>query len=265
MQKRTHEPEAKTKAERILAEQRIAAFDIDRYDPDNWMKIPEFRVSPKDVSFEGFAFPIVRPNEKNYGLKILIRQQVTMARSLIRKTGFSQQDVKSLTFAAFENVAYGKSDVILSLDGKGRIAVFYSMAIDLLGFAIGSADNAKRRDLNQAHSHVAQASDCVRTMMMLTLNDPDDKYEIERRVEQSINDRLRVVRSKAGLAGANAKHATARELKEWALAEYQRNPNKRNNLRRLAEDISSRAPKDLMNNLDDPIRVIYSALLAANK
>lgn len=129
-----------------------------QFDPDCWFRIPEFGVLPKDVWFEGFAFPILYP--KNPRLTEPMRGLVRNARDLLRRDGIetmaalhkyhlefldaSDPDPQTGEMPAFkasvkQSAAWCYSTIIFDLERIGRVRNSQQRDTELVDLAF-SAD-----------------------------------------------------------------------------------------------------------------------------
>lgn len=64
-------------------------------DPDNWIKIPEFHIFPRDVNFEGFAFPILGDCADDFHFLVPIQEIVATLRKEARSRFSTLSELKS--------------------------------------------------------------------------------------------------------------------------------------------------------------------------
>lgn len=69
-------------------------WHIHQNDPDNWLRIPEFNVLPKDVIFAGFSIPILLPTTERLQLSYSVWQIVKIVRVEAKKRFNSLAELK---------------------------------------------------------------------------------------------------------------------------------------------------------------------------
>ena len=120
----------------------------DQNDADNWLVIPEFGISPVDVDFKGFAFPILTPSSGQLRERHRnIRTLVTFIRSKIRGHFNTLADVRAAYLRVLDAVlpakrtsAMGGNMSQLSQDDKH--AAFYVVVMQALHSATSDLLNA---------------------------------------------------------------------------------------------------------------------------
>lgn len=114
---------------------RNEAWLVDQYDPDNWLRIPEFGVLPRDVSFDGFAFPVVTPKSKHYGERLLIRALLRTVRRLVQQQHQSQSAAHQLWLAVLQRIDQSEKSNTLSVSTEEASAAYYSICMTSLANA----------------------------------------------------------------------------------------------------------------------------------
>jgi hypothetical protein len=139
-------------------------WEILQNDPDNWIKIPDFNVKPRDVDFQGFKYPIVGPMDKHLSFKYPIWELVTAVRTQARNRFKSLKDLTAAEDSAMNRepktfVDYGKPES-WSLDeifAYRYRCVFTSLELCLLTY---------RKDKSRCIFELAEAAANVSAMMI---------------------------------------------------------------------------------------------------
>jgi hypothetical protein len=117
------------------AKERREAWTVDQLDPDNWLVIPDFGVSPRDVVFSGFAYPVVTPKSvryEHYQLQQLIRAQLRTARTLVRQQHHSQSEVRRIWLGILDLIGAPAEAGPPKLSAREESAAYYSICISSL-------------------------------------------------------------------------------------------------------------------------------------
>ncbi|HYD75330.1 hypothetical protein [Ramlibacter sp.] len=102
-------PPADWEPEEELAASAEEPWEDRQNDPDNWLVIPEFGVLPQAVNFEGFASPIVGPDDSQAGW-----------RGSIRRTVHAVRDEARRRFASLQALHDAGERVLMASDLAGR-------------------------------------------------------------------------------------------------------------------------------------------------
>ena len=152
------------------AKERAKAWEVDQFDPDNWLEIPEFGVLPKDVDFQGFAFPRVAPGKAGDGLRRIIREHVKTARYLIRKELLTLPEVRANYIQVLDMMG-NDLDVVKEIDASHAqtMSTFYmvlmSSANQAQTYSFGGYERiVTERTLGECYDAIAQCAVAVRSL-----------------------------------------------------------------------------------------------------
>ena len=214
-------------------EERSAAWAVDQLDPDNWLKIPDFGINPGDVAFEGFAFPIVTPNSKNYGLRCIVREHVKTARTLMSMEGrgFSEvsadfrEVMKTLDPPEFKDLEFEDLELEpewekLEVGRSQAMALFYVIFMENADIIVRHLCDRKPRSLDFCYEVIAKCADGIRELMLLGLKGKKEfsSCETTEALEGYFDpDLVRKIRAEIAKKGAYAKLAKDPKQKEKAL------------------------------------------------
>lgn len=248
------------------AKERSAAWAIDQWDPDNWIVIPEFKVFPKDVAFNGFAYPIVDPSFKGYGLRLIVREQVKTARMLIRMEYQTLMEVRESFIATIDLIDMTLESEIENVTRLQTMASFYMFSMQCaerackLSFGKKS-DGRELQSMDGCYLAIAECAECIRNLVMLSTHEktgPVSQAIQEALLKQSLDHRRSL--SEAGKLGAQAKHKGIKALKTWALV---RAATMHQSDKEISRILSASLPGYLADVSVDPKRLIYDTLRAS--
>ena len=167
------------------AKERAKAWEVDQFDPDNWFEIPEFGVLPKDVDFQGFAFPIVAPGKAGDGLRRIIREHVKTARCLVRKELLTLKEVRANFLQVLDMMGDDLDDVReIDASHAQAMSTFYMVLM-------GSADRAQTysfggwerivtgRTLDECYDAITQCAEAVRCLAVQSLQAKSAAVDIQ--------------------------------------------------------------------------------------
>ena len=241
------------------AKERSAAWAVDQQDPDNWLKIPDFGINPKDVTFNGFAFPIVTPGPKGHELMRIVREHVKTARALIRKENRSLSEVKADFIAVLDMMEEKPEAEKLEPSICQTMATFYIATMQSAESAVWHGTIGTPKSLELCYRAISQCAEGVRNLMLLSLK---GKKDFDVAITEAIarhSDSKRKSLSEAGKRGASVKHQSIRALKEWALEKAN---GMRGSDRDIARKLSTELPVHLAEVSNDSMRLIYDTLRA---
>ncbi|MDP2368468.1 hypothetical protein [Rhodoferax sp.] len=241
------------------------AWAVDQLDPDNWLEIPDFGIRPQDVVFEGFAFPLVSPIVRGYGLRRIIREQVKTARALIRKESLTLAEVKANYIQVLEMMMEGTHTAKIDATRAQTMSTFYMVSI-------GSADRASRYSFGNHNQVITERTrnacfeaieQCAQGIRYLALQSTKAKTDV---VSKEDEDRLRAairsVHSVAGTEGGKARSERYEPFKQWAL---QQAKSMQGSDKQIAGKLLASLPQNFAAISNDPERLIYDTLRASKK
>ena len=80
-------------------------WHLHQNDPDNWIEIPDFNVLPHDVSFEGFAYPIMGPTTNDgWQVRVSVWEIVKAVRNQAKKRFKSLSDLRAAHISLLDRV-----------------------------------------------------------------------------------------------------------------------------------------------------------------
>lgn len=240
------------------AKERSTAWAVDQLDPDNWLRIPDFGINPKDVVFEGFSFPIVTPMLKGYGLRCIVREHVKTARALMRKEERSLSDVRTDFIEVLDMTKAKPESEKIDASPSQAMATFYTFAMQSAELADRLSMDRNSRSLERCYEAIAHCAEEVRNLMVFSLSGKKESHNtaIDEAMRRYVDSQRRAL-SEAGRRGASAKHETTRALKKWALEQAN---GMRGSDRDIARRLSAMLPAHLADASNDPMRLIYDTL-----
>lgn len=189
----------------------------DRKDPDFWLTIPDFGVSPESVSYQGFATPIVEPGAEVSRIHLLVRQNVRTARQLIQLNFTSLKTVKDLWVEAM----LIDSDVELSFNQKNAnlyMWVMISQETVLRMLARASHPGSRQRfKFDECLDEMAKTASLLRSWA-LTLGGRNDDTVNEFRRDMSERNRRAADAKHSQPGGSREKWEAIRKI--WALGKF---------------------------------------------
>lgn len=242
--------------------ERSAAWNIDKLDPDNWIRIPEFGINPKDVDYKGFVFPIVLPISRGYGLRCIVREHVKTARTLMRKEGRSLSDVQTDCFKMLDMIKNKSVFEKLRFSRNERMASIYALCLHYAKLAnkLSTDENSSSRE--QCCEAITQCAKGIRNLAIVSIDTIVEKDGFSNPESTLYLESERKKLSKAGKLGASAMHKDTDSLKIWALEKSKSmHGSDMDNSRKLAKQL----PENLIDASEDPQRLIYDAIRKAAK
>lgn len=207
------------------AKERADAWRVDQLDPNNWVRIPEFGVSPREVNFEGFAFPIVSPSPKNYELRQLLRVHVRTVRELVQRDHNSLATVRELWVGVLDLLPdgdWGTAQGRLKLTRAQRVASYYCLAqssVDSVDRIFSFDDTPRGRMF--VFEQLAFIADVIRQWAMLKGDTSNAELEAQIRaykLEASIRARRAADKRHDRPGGSRQKVAAIRAI--WQSGKY---------------------------------------------
>lgn len=208
------------------AKDRSEAWAIDQLDPDNWLEIPDFGILPLDVVFEGFAYPLVSTTLRGRALRVIIREQVKTARSLIRTQHLTLADVKANYLQVLDMMTDGleteKIDATPAQAMSTCYMVFMSSANQASQSSYGGYENViTARTIDRCYSEIAESEGAIRSLAEWSINAKTQAEFIHgtelKRIVESQREKARL----AGLASGEARSKNVRCTPEVVAKQYQ--------------------------------------------
>ena len=240
------------------AKERSTAWAVDQLDPDNWLRIPDFGINPKDVAFEGFAIPIVAPNFKSHGLQCLLREHVKTARALIRKEKRSLDEVKADFLQVLDMMDAKPAFEKIDASRRQAMATFYMVSMQSAELADRHSTDRNSTSLELCYEAITQCAEGVRNSALLSLKGKKESFDaaINEAIAGYVDSHRRTL-SAAGLQGAKSRNKPFEAVKSWAI---QKAVGMRGAHRDISRMLVPQLPEHLANVSKDPERLIYDAI-----
>lgn len=171
-------------------------------DPDNWVRIPEFGITPSDVSFTGFAYPILGPKFSGFHWRVPVWETVKVVRSIAKKRFGS---LASLRIAA--QSLYESNFIDPELDNftpDQAFAFFY----DGFFLNIERAVTQSGKTLVEEQARSQSLARAMESAVGLIAGQPLSQQTVKS------------ARSELARSAADARHREGRQAREWVRAEW---------------------------------------------
>lgn len=170
-------------------------WHIHQNDPDNWIRIPDFNVIPKEVKFEGFAFPILLPTTERLQVSYHVWQIVKLVRGEAKKRFNSLADLKFSHNNLLERCGFFDKEFTQETYSNDELFAYrYESIFNNLERCLHCYKNNKIHSINA----LAQASVDLAEML------------IEKPIDEETE---REIRSLLAKNAAHARHSEHREMK----------------------------------------------------
>ena len=160
-------------------------------DPDNWIEIPEFHILPREVNFEGFAYPILAEKADDFLVLVPIQETVSRLRHEARNRFSTLAALKNAySKVVIEATEFDDNFIPISVSPNEAFATRYEILMSTIKLSVQYRRGSKK---NESSVHLARIASLLADMIGgASLSEAD----------------IRKIRSEQGRKGAAAKLAT---------------------------------------------------------
>jgi len=205
-------------------------WPVHQNDPDNWIKIPEFNVFPQDVSFEGFAYPIMGPTTNDgWQVRVPVWEIVKAVRSQAKKRFKSLADLRAAYADLLDRVVLFDKEFTTEKYSDDEVFAF---RYESIFYNLERCLQSHKNDKNSSIIALARAGSDLAEMM------------IEKPIDGGA---MREIRSGIGRSGALGKLANDPKQADKALVRqcgdaWQKQPDRYKSKAAFARDMRDKFP-----------------------
>lgn len=197
-------------------------WTVHQNDPNNWVRIPEFGVIPVEVSFDGFAMPILGPKFSGFHWRVPVWETVKIVRSLAQKRFGTLANLHDVVLSLYEsNLIDPEFDEFTS---DQALAFFY----DGFFFNVERAVSQSGKTLVGEQSRSASLARAMESAVGFLAGQPISQKAIS------------LARSELARSGSEARHAENRAMKRDVFAWLDANMVKFNSMDDAATAIAGK-------------------------